>query len=266
MLKTKARAHNCVVREQAVVDRCGVQWSCCCKLLVREGNTESTRIVFAHLRIGVFQRCKVAVAGHVHAPNVCAWVAVHHPVGKRKPNASTLRQAGHNCTSRPHSSHAFDWPHERVAVWRECERAVDELLNSCTSHGGEVCKAALELWSNALQIVWQQLEYEIPWCFFGCPRAIVLFVGSKQDALSLLASVDFARKVDHVWKLATGFFVVRDYFFHRLGHQVVVFHCQHWQFNTAHAAHFTRPQATCVHNMLCVNGVVFVGNDVPCSV
>ena len=129
-----------------------------------------------------------------------------------------------------------------------------------------MCKAALELWSNALQIVWQQLEYEIPRCFFRCPRAIVLFVGSKQDALSLLTSVNFTREVDHVWKLATGFFVVRDYFFHRLGHQVVVFHRQHWQLNTAHAAHFARPQAARVHNMLCVNGVVFVGNDVPCSV
>ena len=129
-----------------------------------------------------------------------------------------------------------------------------------------MCKAALELWSNALQIVWQQLKYEIPWCFFWCPRAIVLFVCSKQDALSLLAGINFSREVDHVRKFATGFFVVCDYFFHWFGHQVVVFHRQHWQFNSAHAAHFARPQTTSVHYMLCVNGVVFVGNDVPCSV
>ena len=45
-----------------------------------------------------------------------------------------------------------------------------------------------------------------------------------------------------------------------------MFHRQYRQFNSAHAAHFTCPQTTSVDYVFCVNGVVFVGNDIPCSV
>ena len=112
----------------------------------------------------------------------------------------------------------------------------------------------------------QQLEHKIPRCFFCCPRTVLLFVCSEQNALTFLTCINFASEVDDVWQLATHRLVVFNNFVHRLGHEVVVFHRQHWQFKTTHAPNFSRPQTTGVDYMFGMNGVVFVGDDIPCSV
>ena len=127
-------------------------------------------------------------------------------------------------------------------------------------------KPTLELRRDALKIVWQQLEDEIPWGFFRGPRTIFLFVCSEQNALTFLTRVDFASEVNDVRQFATHCLVVFNNFVHWLGHEVVVFHCQHWQFETTHTSNFSRPQTASIHNMLSMNCVVFVGDDIPCSV
>ena len=114
-------------------------------------------------------------------------------------------------------------------------------------------ESTLEFWSDALEIVWQQLEHEVPRSVFCSPWTVVLFVRSEQDALAFLACVNFASEVDHVWQLFAKGLVVIDDFIHWLGHQVVVFHCQHWQFNSNHATNFACPQTTGVHNVFRVD-------------
>ena len=127
-------------------------------------------------------------------------------------------------------------------------------------------KAAFKFWSDALEIVWQQLEHEIPRGFFWRPWTIVLLVCAEQNALALLSGVNFAGEVDHVWQLFAVDAVELDDFFHWFGHQVVMLHCQNRKFDSAHATHFSGPQTTCVDDMFGVNRVVFVGDYIPCAV
>ena len=127
-------------------------------------------------------------------------------------------------------------------------------------------EAALEFVRDAVEIVREQLEHEVPRRFLGRPWAVVLLVGAEQDALTFLTGVDLAGEVDHVRQFATVLLVVLDHLVHRLGHQVVVFHSEHWKFESAHAANFTRPQATGIHHMFGVDDMVLVGDHIPRAV
>ena len=93
-----------------------------------------------------------------------------------------------------------------------------------------------------------------------------MLVGAKQDALTFLARVNFAGEVDHVWQLFAVDSVELDDFFHWLGHQIVVLHCQDRKFNAAHAAHFAGPQTAGVYDVFGVNRVVFVCDHIPRAV
>jgi len=236
------------------------------ELLVGERDAEAAGVVLAHLGVGVGQRRVVAVAGDVHAPDVGAGVAVHHPVGERQAHAAALRQAGHDRIGHPHAPHALDRADQRVAVGAERERAVDELLDARFADQREVLERLLQLGGDAVEVVGEQLEHEVPRCLLRCPRPVVLLVGAEQDALALLAGVDLAGEVDHVRQLATTGLVVCDDFRHRLGHQVVVLHGQHRQLQPRHAADLASPQAARVHHVLGMDGVVAVGDDIPGAV
>ena len=91
-------------------------------------------------------------------------------------------------------AHSLDRADQRVAVGAERERAVDELLDAGPPDGGEVGEAALQLRSDAVEVVRQQLEHEVPRRLVRRPRPVVLLVGAEQDALALLAGVDLARR------------------------------------------------------------------------
>ena len=90
MLEAEAGAPHRVVRGEAVVDGRRVQRARGRQLLVGEGDAEAPRVVLAHLGIGVGQRGVVAVASDVHAPDVGAGIAVHHPLGEREAHAAAL--------------------------------------------------------------------------------------------------------------------------------------------------------------------------------
>jgi hypothetical protein len=198
VLQPEAGAHHRVVIEQAVVDRGGVQRAASGELLVGERDAEAAGVVLAHLGVGVGERRVVAVAGDVHAPDVGAGVAVHHPVGERQAHAAALRQAGHDGVGHPHALHALDRADQRVAVGAERERAVDELLDAGAADQREVLERPLELGGDAVEVVGEQLEHEVPRRLLRGPRPVVLLVGAEQDALALLAGVDLAGEVDHV--------------------------------------------------------------------
>ena len=59
--------------------------------------------------------------------------------------------------------------------------------------------------------------------------------------------------------------VVFNDFVHWFSHEVMVFHCQHWQFESNHATNFARPQTTSVHHVFGVN-LALVGVHGPCAV
>ena len=124
-------------------------------------------------------------------------------------------------------------PIERVAVGAEGERAVDELLDAGLADQREVLERLLQLGGDAVEVVGEQLEHEVPRRLLRRPRPVVLLVGAEQDALALLAGVDLAGEVDHVGQLAPVRLVVLDDLGHRLGHQVVVLHGQHGQLEPA---------------------------------
>jgi hypothetical protein len=64
-----------------IVDRRGFQRPPGRQLLVGEADGKAARIVFPHLGVGVGHRGPVAVARHVHRPDVEAGIALDHPVG-----------------------------------------------------------------------------------------------------------------------------------------------------------------------------------------
>ena len=90
-------------------------------------------------------------------------------------------------------------------------------------------------------------------------------IGPQQHAIALLAHVDFAVEVDRVQHHLARFLVEGDDFGHVLGDQVLVLHRQDRQFQTDHAAHFARPQAAAIDDMLC-DDVALVGDHIPIAV
>ena len=266
VLQTEARTPHRVVGRETVVDRRRVQWASGRELLVGERDAEAARVVLAHLGVGVGERRVVAVPGDIHAPDVGTGIAVHHPVGEAEADSTALREAGHDGTCAPHALHPLDRADQGIAIGAEREGAVDELLDAGTANGGEVFEAARQFRRDAIEVVGEQLEHEVPGCLLRRPRPVVLLVGAQQDALPLLAGVDLAGEIDQVRQLAAHGCVVLDDFRHRLGHQVVMLHRQHRQLESGHAAHLARPQPACVHHVLGVDRVVSISDDVPCAI
>ncbi len=127
-------------------------------------------------------------------------------------------------------------------------------------------RSPLQLGGDAVEVVGEQLEHEVPRRLLRRPRPVVLLVRAEQDALTFLAGVDLAGEVDHVRQLATVRLVVVDDFGHRLGHQVVVLHRQHGQLEADHPSDLAGPQPAGVDDVLGVDGVVAIGDDVPRAV
>ena len=123
-----------------------------------------------------------------------------------------------------------------------------------------------QLWGDAVEVVVEQLEHEVPRRFLGCPRPVVLLVGAEQDALTLLPGVDLAGKVDEGGQLMSPLLVELDDLGDRFGHQVVVLHREHRQLDAAHPPHLASPQSTRIDDVFGVDGVIPIGDDIPGAV
>ena len=265
MLESEACAPHRVGRTQSVIDGRGVERTAGRKLLIRERDAESTRVVLAHLLVRVAEVGPVAVAGDVHAPDVEAGVAVGHPVGQRQADTPALRQPGHDATRHPVVAQAANGAHERVAVGRERERPVDDVLDAGRGQRRVVLERDLELRSDAVEVGFKQLGPEVPRRLLRRPRLACLFVCAHKDATVLLADVDLAGEVHadrHL--LARRSFVIRN-LLHVLGDEVHVLHRQHRQLEADHAAHLASPQPARVHDVLGVD-VALIGDHVPGAV
>ena len=124
----------------------------------------------------------------------------------------------------------------------------------------------LQLRRDAIEVVVEQLEHEVPRRLLRRPRPVVLLVGPEQDALPFLPGVDLAGEVDHVRQLVARALVELDDLGHRLGHEVVVLHCQHGQLDAAHPPHLTCPQSARIDDVFGVDGVIAIGDHVPRAV
>ena len=107
-------------------------------------NPETSRVVLLHLCARVAQCGVVAVAGNVHTPHVEAGIAVGHPVGESKAHSPALAQPGHDGARAPVTGQTTDRPEQWVAVRREREGPVDDLLDTCLSEYREVLEANVE--------------------------------------------------------------------------------------------------------------------------
>ena len=151
------------LRREQVVDRRRLERPPGRQLLVREADREAPRIVLAHLGVGVGHRRPVAVAGDVHRPDVGAGIAVHHPVGdSARPTPPPWREAGHDAAGDPEAGQAAHRADQRVAVGREGEGAVDDLLDAGVLEGREMPEADLQRRRDAVDVGLQQLVAEIP--------------------------------------------------------------------------------------------------------
>ncbi len=122
-------AHLRAFGEQLVVNRGGFAGTGGPKLFVRELDLEAAGIVFTYFLVGVFHRGPVAIARDVHRPNICARIAVDHPVGEAETYAAALRETSHNRDRTPITGHAAHRADHRVSVRTEDERTIDRLAN-----------------------------------------------------------------------------------------------------------------------------------------
>ncbi len=258
-------AHHGVLRDHGVVERRRLRRPRGRQFLVGEADREAPRIVLAHLGVGVAQRRPFAPAGDVHAPDVEAGIAVDHPVGQRQPDAAALAEAGHDAAGDPEIGQALHRADQRVAVRREGEGAVDDLLDAGLLDAGKMLEADLQRRRDAVEVGRQQLVAEIPGRVDRRPRLAGLLIGAEQDAVALLARVDLALEVEHADHLAAGRLVEGLDLRHRLGQEIHVLHGEHRQLDADHAADLARPQAAAIDDMLGLHRAL-LGDDVPGAV
>jgi hypothetical protein len=176
-----------------------------------------------------------------------------------------LRKAGHDAAGDPVIRQALHRTDQRVAVRREGERAVDDLLDAGLFDAGKMLEADLQRRRDAVEVGRQQLVAEIPRRVDRRPRLAGLFVGAEQDAVALLPRIDLALEVEHADHFAAGFLVEGFDLRHRLGEQVHMLHGEHRQLDADHAADLARPEPAAIDHMLGVDSAL-LGDDVPGAV
>src|SRR4029453_10607419 len=97
-------------------------------------------------------QCPPPPASDVHAPDIEAGIAVHHPVGESKTDAAALAEAGHDAAGDPEIGEALHRADQRVAVRREGEGAVDDLLDAGLRDTGEMLETDLERRRDAVEV------------------------------------------------------------------------------------------------------------------
>ena len=167
---------------------------------------------------------------------------------ERQADAAALAEAGHDAAGDPVVLQAPHRPDQRVAVRREGEGAVDDLLDAGALERREMLEADLEARRDALEVVRQQLVAEIPGRLALRPGHAGALVGAEQHAAAaLLAHVDLALEVDDVQHLLRR---QAGDLRHVLGDEVLVLHGEHRQLEPDHAADLARPQPAGIDDVL----------------
>ena len=123
---------------EQVVDRRGLERPPGGQFLVGEADGEAARIVLAHLGVGVGHGRPVTVARDIHRPDIGARIACHHPVRQREPDAAALAETGRDAAGDPETGKPAHRSDQRVAIRREGEGPVDDLLDAGLLEGREM--------------------------------------------------------------------------------------------------------------------------------
>ena len=228
-------------------------------VLVRIGDAEATRIELARLVMHVALRDVRPEASDVECERIALRFAVDHPGREREADAAAHREACHHAAGRPVVRHPGHRAHERVAVWRERERPVDDAPDACGVQGREAPESLFEGARQALEVRRQQFVVAVlPGRAGDRPRRARRLVDPQQDPLALLAHVELSVEIDDAGDLP----VEPGEFRQVLGDQVVVLHRDQRQVDADEMAALASPQAASIHDMLGLDGPL-VRHDEP---
>ncbi len=250
---TKHRIHGLL----ALIDRGGAQRAGGGQFLIRETDLEPAGIVFPHPGIGIGHCRPIAIARHIHAPDIKARIAIDHPVRQRQADPAALAEPCHNATGAPVILQAAHWTHQRVAIGREGEGSIDDLFDPGALERWEVTEANFQRWRDTIDIFLQQFMAEIPGCLFWGPRHAGLFIGAHQHALAFLTHINLAIRINDMQHFLAGGFIDLRHFGHVFGDQIHMFHGQNRQFQANHAPDFPRPQTARIDHMIGLHGSLF---------
>jgi hypothetical protein len=171
------------LRDHDVVERCGLLRAGGGQFLVGEADAEAAGIVLAHLGVGVAQRRPVAVAGDIHAPDVVARIAVHHPVGSVRPTPPPWLKPGHDGAGGPVVLQARTGPTSGLPSGAKVNGPLMICLMPAFSSAGKCSEADFQRRGDAVEIGRQQFVAEIPRRVDRRPGLAGLLVGAEQHAL-----------------------------------------------------------------------------------
>ena len=192
----------------------------------------------------------IAIARHVHRPGVGLGFAVDHPFRQRLAHAAALQKARHHRAGAPVAALAAHRPHQRVAVGRECEGAVDPRLDAHLLQRGIALEPQRQFVFDPVGLFLEQLHPVIPGRAVHRPVLMLDLVDAQKHALLVLPQIGEALKVDRHRHLEVDLFQHRD----RVRHKVMMLERRDRQFHPRHAPHLLRPEACGIDHM-------FAGHD-----
>ena len=159
-------------------------------------------------------------AARVDAPRVVACLAMHDLLRKQPAMPATFAQARAQADDTKRISLARNGPHQRRAINRIGDRAVDHRMNSGLHQGRHPCKGAFQHVRDPVQIIRAQSIHEIGINPVHPPGAAVLFVKSDQQPVLFLTAVIVANRAAQQRHAVAGFGNSGDLF----GDEILMLH------------------------------------------
>ena len=162
-LQAPGVAHHGALRDHHVVERRRLLRPRGRQLLVGEADREAARIVLAHLGVGVAQASPIRRSARRPCPR-------RRSRDRRRPSSCDSARPtpppwlkpAITAQAHPEIGQALHRPDQRIAVGREGEGAVDDLLDAGLLQRREMLEADLERRRDAVEVGRQQLVAEIP--------------------------------------------------------------------------------------------------------
>ena len=120
--------------------------------LIGKPDPKTSAVVLCDLGVGVTRYGEVAETCDVHSPNVEPRITVSDPVGQGDTDTTPLRQSGHYRAGRPVPGQTENRTEQRVAIGREGEGAVDDLLDTNVTDCRKVPETDFKGFCDALKV------------------------------------------------------------------------------------------------------------------
>ena len=93
---------------------------------------------------------ELAIAGDVHAENICLWLSMDHPFGQGFANSPTLKETSHHGTGAPIAGFSWNGTDQRIAIGGKGEGSVDPCFNTNVLQGRVAFETTNQLMFNAV--------------------------------------------------------------------------------------------------------------------